>query len=150
MNISGVVLADTAAINVFLGKRTGLWPKDHEDIQEEVLIDYASASEDLRIQRYNMLGFVVPVPHDVQAKFVVVLQDWLFYFERQLSSPRSLPYLLGERFTPVDCRVWDVLDQIGDLLSDYPDVYDSYKNVQIFRNSVQSRPNIAAYLKTRK
>uniref|UniRef100_A0A6B2LJL3 GST C-terminal domain-containing protein n=1 Tax=Arcella intermedia TaxID=1963864 RepID=A0A6B2LJL3_9EUKA len=148
--MSGVVLADTAAINVFLGKRTGMWPRDHELFVEETLIDFASASEDLRIQRNDILGFVVPVPHDVQAKFVPVLTDWLFYFERQLQAPGAMPYLIGERFTPVDCRMWDVLDQIADLLTDFPNVYNGFTTVQAFRQNVQTRPNIAAYLKTRK
>jgi len=145
-------LADTAALVVFIGKRHNMWPTD--DYTEEMLLDYSGASEDLRLQKNDILGTGdTPVDPNIQKTFLPILQEWLFYMERNLAtSPYSNigPFLLGMMFTPVDCRVWDVMDQIHSNMDKYPNVYDPFVLTQRFRVAVAARPNIAAYLKTRK
>jgi len=59
-------------------------------------------------------------------------------------------FLLGNLFTPIDCRVWDVLDQIQTLMSNYPNLYKTYPLTSAFISKVAARPNIAEYLKHRK
>jgi len=148
----GWYLADTAAIAVWNGKQSELWPMDANE--EELLLAYSGASEDLRLQKNDVLGTDTdPVPPDVQTKFLPILQEWLFYFERSMANGPQVgagPFLLGDLFTPVDCRVWDILDQIYDNLDQHHDVYDAYPHTLAFRNGVAARPNIAAYLRTRK
>jgi len=146
-------LADTAALNVYLGRTTGLWPTDFVD--EEILLDYSGASEDLRLQKNDILGDgcgATSAPPSAQTQFVPVIKEWLFYFERNLLTgyPQKGPYLLGDIFTPVDCRVWDVLDQIAGCMSQYPTIYNTYPTTERFRLAVASRPHIAGYLKMRK
>jgi len=149
LNVSGTVLADTAALNVYLGRQYNLWPSD--SFTEQRLVAYASASEDLREQKNEMIGTGwTPVSPDLQRKFLPIVQDWLFYFERNLKSTGGSPYLCGNLFTPVDCRVWDILDQIAGCMSQYPNLYDNYPMTSGFRKAVATRPNIAQYLKNRK
>jgi len=147
-------LADTAALNVYLGKviGSGLWPSDL--IQEQVLLDYSGASEDLRLSKNSILGTgcgAGPAPPAAQPKFLKVLQDWLFYFERNLkTNGYNGPFLLGSMFTPVDCRVWDVLDQVQGCMNRYPNLYRAFPYTTNFTSSFANLPNIAAYLRTRK
>lgn len=46
---NGNYLADTAGLNVWLGRSTGNWPVDF--VKEAILLDYSGASEDLRLSR---------------------------------------------------------------------------------------------------
>jgi glutathione S-transferase len=145
-------LADTAALNVYFGQMYNAWPTDI--LTEEILLDYSGASEDLRIAKIDILGTSTsPVDPGLQNQFAPILRDWLFYMERNLQTNGFAsrgPYLLGDRFTPVDCRVWDVMDQIHSNMDRYPNIYDPYVLTQRFRASVASRPNIAYYLAHRK
>jgi len=145
-------LADTAAMIVFVGKMYNMWPMDNT--VEEVLLDYSGASEDLRIQKNDMLGTSVnPATPQQQMAFVPVLQEWLFYMERNLQINGFAgkgPYLLGDMFTSVDCRVWDVMDQISSNMNMYPNIYQPFTMTERFRKAVASRPNIANYLMHRK
>jgi len=149
LNISGIgYLSDTEALNVWLGRRWKQWPSDQ--MTEQRLIAYASASEDLRLQKNSILGTGNSAPPADQTKFLPVVRDWLSYFERNLQVYNSKPYLSGTQFTPVDCRVWDILDQIFEIMKLYPNLYDNYPLTQAFRSNVSKRPNIAEYLKHRK
>jgi len=145
------MLADTAALQGWVGKYKNLWPWDK--LSEEVLMDYSSASEDLRLQKNNILGEgAYNATPSSQKQFLPILHDWLFYFERNLgyvNGIQGLPYLLGNLFTPVDCRVWDSLNQISTLMNLYPNLWNNYAKVNTWYNNVASRPNIAKYLKNR-
>jgi len=140
------ILADTAAMNVWIGKYAAAWP--HDRFTEEILLDYSAASEDLRVIKNDIMGtdWCNATPA-TQKQFVPVLNSWLFYFERNLKM--SMPYLSGFMFTPVDCRVWDVLNQIQTLMNLYPNLYATYPNTNGFYQRVAARPNIAAYLQNR-
>jgi len=148
---NGMYLADTAALVVWIGRSSGKWPTD--GIQEQVLLDYSGASEDLRGLRYSNLGSGCgsgPAPPDQQTKFLPQLQAWLFYMERNIKASSQGPYLLGTLFTPVDCRMWDSLDQMYQCMGNYHDAWNNFPRTQAFRSAVASRPNIAAYLRNRK
>jgi len=145
------MLADTAALQGWIGKYTNMWPWDK--LSEEVLMDYSSASEDLRLQKNAILGEGdYNATPSSQKQFLPILNGWLFYFERNLgyvNGITALPYLLGNLFTPVDCRVWDSLNQISTLMNLYPNLWNNYLNVNTWYTNVESRPNIAKYLKNR-
>jgi len=141
----GHIYADSEGIAVVLTTDAGVWPSDQYVAGE--LMSYAGASEDLRI---SMNDNFPDNSTDNQRKFLPIFQDWLGYFEKNLDHNGLMPYLSGASFTAIDTRVWDILNQITMQLTLYPDVLKPYAKANAFYTAVETRPNIAAYLRTRK
>jgi len=137
-------LVQSNAISRYLGRHFNLYGKNsRERAQIDVVID---GVEDFRV-KLNKLVYVDKYSDEARPKYVnEVLKLWLGYFETLLlKNSGGHGFFVGDNLSIGDFAVYEILDVHN---FHFPDSLSSFPLLKQFHARIESRPNIAAYLKS--
>lgn len=128
----------------YLARQHGVAPTESQSSAKADAI--AWGAEDLRMRYFKLLG---DDAEKVQGKFAVGdwKTRWLPSLNGLLEMNGNPDHFVGDQLTHADIAVWDVLNAVLEKVESA--TLDGHSALQVFYDSVQRRPALAAYLESR-